>query len=293
MKSFLALLILGILLMVPSACGKAPEPVAEVSFHPGQIELPYPGYTSVQLRWNQTLDLGGRDGRPRVFVHLLDPAGSVVRTFDHPLPFDWQPGEIQDYDIALYQSALGPPIPVGRYDLSFGLYDRGGRRWPLAATGGEVAESEYKGGEVTVREAPAPMFYFSPAWLPLESGMDVQILGRRWLTQEGSIRLAEIPGPGSVWMRLRIPEPTPGVEELLLAEGESQPSVKIGGSCGLQEATLSGSGLHEVTIPLVAGAAGEPLAECEILMQPNYQLVAVAEEGRRALVLEILSWSTE
>lgn len=275
------------------ACGQAPQPVATVEVVPTEISLPYPGYSSLRLEWGPIAALGEVEGQPLVFVHLLDQAGSVVRTFDHPLPFAWRTGEKQSYEIPLYQSALAPPLDRGEYRLSLGLYDRSGRRWALDVSGEEVAESEYAAARVRVDDGAdgVPMFYFSPSWLPLEAGTDVQILGRRWLTDAGALRVAEVPGEGSIWLTFRIPPPEEGLEELSLAEGETEPSVRIAGSCSDEEKTVSGFGSHQVRIPLTAGADGELAEECEIVVEPNYYLVEVKTLARRSLALEILSWA--
>ena len=84
-------------------------------------------------------DLGADVTDPKVFVHLLDSGGSIARTFDHPLPGEWISGREEEYSIALYQSALAPPLNDGTYRLTVGLYDDSGMRWPLESVGGAVA----------------------------------------------------------------------------------------------------------------------------------------------------------
>lgn len=293
MKRTRNLMALGAVVWVLGACGQAVEPVATVTFEPSTLALPYPAYLAARLQWEVTAPLDPTSSDLLVFIHILDEAGNVVRTFDHPLPFDWQPGTSHDYEVALYQSALAPPLEVGEYRLSLGLYDPSGQRWALCCLGEELDQFEYQAATVSVEGEgdKAPMFYFSPTWLPLEAGTDMQVLGRRWLTEEGSIRIAEIPSEGSVWMRLRLPDPASEVEELVLMEGETEPMVTLGGSCNAEEITVAGLGFHEIEVPVQASEQGQVPGECEILLQPNFHILEVDTLDRRSLALEILSWS--
>ena len=288
-----SLIALGILGLLVSACERAPEPVATVRIEPAEIQLPYPGFASIELTWDLATALAGLEGEPLVFVHLLDAEGNVERTFDHALPFDWQPGSSQSYDLTLFQSALAPPLESGEYRLSIGLYAADGQRWALTGSGEEVAQLEYHLATVDTTGDPSevPMFYFSPSWLPLEAGTDVQILGRRWLTDEGTIRVAEIPGSGTIWMELQLSAPSPEVEEISFVEGDSEARVELTSSCGGEEAVISGFGLHPVEIRVATSDDGAVPEECEILLRPNFQIVEVDTLARRSVGLQILSWS--
>ena len=248
MKILLKTVVLGILLVSFGGCEKASEPVASVRIEPSQVQLPYPGFAKVELTWDLAAPLDEVSGDPLVFVHLLDGEGNVERTFDHDLPFDWQAGTSQSYEITLFQSALAPPLDSGDYRLSLGLYEAGGQRWALSDSGEEVAQLEYLLATVNTEGDPSvvPMFYFSPSWLPLEAGTDVQILGRRWLTDEGTIRVAEVPSTGTVWMQLLLSEARPQLEEMSLLEGESEPQVALTSTCAGEEMTVSGYGVHEL-----------------------------------------------
>lgn len=281
------------LLVLLGACEKAPPPVAEVQLATDQIRLPYPGFDELQMTWRLLEPLGETLGEPQAFVHLLDGDGDVVRTFDQILPFDWQPGESRSLEIMAYQSALAPPLAAGTYGLSVGLYDLSGKRWPLRTTGREVDDHEYEIAEVEVDgdAAEVPMFYFSSGWQPLEAGTDSQILGRRWLSGEGTIRMAEIPGEGIVWLSFRVPSPDPAVEELSLAEGEEEATVRISSTCSDVTLSETGFGRSEIRLPVEAAEGGELPAECEILLQPNFYLVELNSLARRSLTLEVLAWS--
>lgn len=155
-----------------AACAPAPEPVGRLTAEPVRVDLPYPRFADLQLRFEPTAPLEGLVGEANVFVHVLEEPGNVIRTFDHPLPETWTPGEPIEYSIPLYQSALGPPLQPGVYPVSVGIYDGEGSRWPLITDGAEVDSGEYAVAELTVPEAAGeePMFYFSAAWGPIEGG---------------------------------------------------------------------------------------------------------------------------
>ena len=295
MKNLQHAVVLGILLVSFGGCDRAPEPVASVRIEPSQAQLPYPGFAKVELQWDLAAPLEEISGDPLVFVHLLDPEGNVERTFDHDLPFDWQTGTSQSYEITLFQSALGPPMDSGEYRLSLGLYEASGKRWPLSGSGEEVSQFEYHLATVNTEGDPSavPMFYFSPSWLPLEAGTDVQILGRRWLTDEGTIRVAEVPSTGTVWIQLLLSDARPQLEEMSLLEGESEPQVALTSTCGGEETTVSGFGVHEMQVRVEANAEGLLPEECEIVLRPNFQIVEVDTLARRSVGLQILTWSSD
>lgn len=295
MRSYRRLSVLAVLLTATWSCEQAPEPVGKVTVAPAAVALPYPGYTVLELEWEMREPLEAVQGEPMVFVHLIDADGTVERTFDHPLPFPWEKGSSQTYSVPLYQSGLAPPLEAGNYRLTLGLYDIGGRRWALADSGEQVAEMEYQVASVATEGDPSavPMFYFSPSWLPLEAGTDVQILGRRWLTGEGTIRVAEIPAAGSVWMSLKISPAERGREELSMNEGEATPTVTVAGTCGGEPIRVSDYGVHQIEMPVAADAEGRLPDECEITLLPNFQIVETDKLTRRSVGLEVLSWSVD
>ncbi len=275
------------------ACGPSDPPVAGLQVEPDELQLPFPGVVDLELSWAMELPLEGLEGQPLVFAHLVDEQGEVLRTFDHTLEFDWQPGQRQQYGIRLYQSALAPPLEPGTYGLTLGLYDSAGHRWPLRVDGREAGRNEYRVAEVEVGAEleNTPMFFFSPDWLHLESGVDAQIVARRWLSDaEGTIRVSECPESGSIWMLIRIPSSEEVNSRVVLDEEASTPEVRITSTCGLEEICVSGPGFHEVEISL-SPADTELLEECELRLQPNFKLVDDNAATQRSMALEVLAWA--
>lgn len=239
--------------VVLSACTPAPDPVGRVVVEPARIDLPYPGFSTLHLRFEPSAPLAAVVGEPHVFVHVLQAPGAVIRTFDHPLPGSWTPGEPLDYSIPLYQSALGPPLAPGSYSLSVGLYDAEGKRWALEADGEEVDSGEYVLAQVVVPEAAGeePMFYFSAAWGPIEGGTDGQILARRSLPGPGEIRVGPLTRPGTVWMSAHVPVLDGPDLRLELAAGAERPVVIVRSDCSGVEVCVSGEGGHEIEVPVL------------------------------------------
>ncbi len=281
------------LIVLCLGCGDAAPPVASLGIEPTEITLGFPDFTKLSMRWEVKAPLGEVEGDPLVFVHLLDEPGSVIRTFDHPLRFDWQPGRTTEYEITLFQSALAPPLTPGSYLLSVGLYDTSGRRWPLEVAGEEVDRYEYQAGEVLVVDSAeeTPRFTFSPSWMAIEGGMDGQILARRWLIGEGTIRVSGIAKAGTTLMVFNIPGPVSESEELMLEEGAEQPTLEVVNSCGETEISASGFGIHEIELPVSEDAEGRIPDECEILIRPNFHFLAIDTLGRRSVSLEVLAWA--
>lgn len=286
---------LACLALVATSCGEAEPPVGRLEAELSQAELSYPGLATLSLSFQMDKELGEVDGDLLLFVHLLQGPGNPVRTFDHVFPVPWRPGGSHQYEVKLYQSALASPLEPGAYELSVGLYDASGRRWPLevAGNGIEVDRNEYQVAVVnaTAESEDGPMFYFSSTWMPIESGTDRQILGRRWLAGEGSIRVAEIPSEGALWLLLRIPPPQSGVEELVLEQGADQPTLLLSSTCGEVQSSVSGLGVHEAVFPVTADDEGELPEECEISFLPNFHILKLDTLARWSVALEVLAWS--
>jgi hypothetical protein len=147
---------------------------------------------------------------------------------------------------------------------------------------------EYLGAEVEVPAAvknrkSGPRFTFSEQWLPPEPGADRQLLARRWLTGAGGMRVAGLRQPGSIWLVLRIPEPK--VAGNLKVNDGGVPAVRIEGTCGDYEASISGPGIHEVEMPVTDPPKN---GMCRLMLTPNFQF---GSGGPRSVSLENAAWS--
>ncbi len=312
-----------------AGCGRE-RPVAELTAQPRELRLDFPRYAVLDLTFRITGERSGEPGPlPIVFVHLLDAAGTVVRTFDHPFPAPWRVGATVADPVTLYQSALAPALAPGRYRLTVGLYDPE-RRWPLAA-GIEADRREYVAATVLVggADANAPALEFSDSWLPPEPRGEVQVLTHRWLSGEGRIRLSGIRQAGTLWMRQRIPPPEFLGFTMTFDQGATQPAVLVSNGCAADEVSVSGSGTHELSLRVdpieakkadpiearkadpieakkadpieakKAEASGEAAASatnedaagsCEISFKPNFSYTSGPQRLRQSVALEVLAW---
>lgn len=284
------------LLAVLASCGPGEPPVARLEIDPQVSQLDFSERRTVRLAWDLRRAIEGAEGDLNVFVHLLDEPGEVLRTFDHPFPEKWTVGRRVEYDLPLHQSALGPPLGPGTYSLSIGLYDDSGRRWPLTVAGDEIDDAEYVIGQIRVgNTTSAPMVRFSESWKPIEAGADRQVLGRRWLTDHGTIALSEVAEPGMLWLSIVVPGVDPGVRRLVIDPGYQGTRVLVRNACGGSEIELTGEGRHEIAVPVTPpqrAEAGEgESSTCEIGFEPNFHLVTPGTPDRRAILLETLAWS--
>jgi len=271
-----------------AACADEPVPVGRVALEPAMLTLPYPGTAEAEIVWEPIAPLGAVQGELRVFVHLLDADGELVRTFDHRFPRGWEVGRPTSYPLELYQSALGEPLPAGGYRLTVGLHDAH-RRWTLETTGAELGRNEYQLATVDVPGTePAegfPRLAFSEGWLAPEPGADRQILGRRWLGPEGAIRVS---GTGTAAGRLSLVVAVPqlsGSMERTLEEGVIGPALRVTSTCDASETMVTGTGSHRVDLAVPADA------DCEIRFDPNYRLTWPGSRGERSVLLENLYWT--
>ncbi|HKI05079.1 MAG TPA: hypothetical protein VKK31_24075 [Thermoanaerobaculia bacterium] len=276
-----------IAISLAAGCGGKQTPVAGVEVEPRLVRLPFSQVRTARLTWTPTVALEG--DAPTVFVHLLDGQRKVVRTFDHPFPQRWREGVPVSYDLKLYQSALAPALPAGKYQVTLGLYNKEGRRWALDGLGEPKGRNEYDAAEIEVPPpAPGTRFAFSAAWLPVEPGSDRQVLARRWMAKRSAIRLVDQKEPGTLWMVIQIP-PTNGPDaKLVLDPGASAPSVLVVGNCGGTETNLSGPGIHEVELSMEAPPAN---GFCRVLLSSNFLLEPTVPTARkRSVSLDNIAW---
>jgi hypothetical protein len=261
--------------------------VGELAIEPQSITMSYPQFVRATLNWTMTEPLADLSGSPRVFLHLIDGSGEVVRTFDHDFIGDWSAGSETSYQVVLSESALVPALPDGQYALTAGLYDEAGNRWALAVAGEEVHPQEYRIATVTASsEATGPQFFFGSTWLPVEGGTDMQILARRWLSEDGVLRLSEVPGEGTLFLRVGIPKGGGG-QDLVVEDESAVPSVHLATTCGDYETAVSGPGSHVVEVPVAV--SGEENA-CDISFASNFFLLSQDNLSRRTIALEDISW---
>ncbi len=254
-----------LLAAVAASCRSEREAVARVEVSPRQLELSAGGAVELALSWRILKPLEGNSGPPLVFVHLFDHPRSVARTFDHLFPARWIVGDRVEYEIHLVQSVLAPALPPGPYRLSIGILGERDERFPIEADGQEVNEAEYAVSEVAVPALDGvPRFELSSSWEGLRLGSDRQVLARRYLLQDGSMRVRGASAPGAVFLMMSLPG--------------GGPSLRLASTCGAPERRLSPSGLHEVEVPVLAPNG------CEIAFDvdpPGLSLEALGFETAR------------
>lgn len=278
------------------ACGGEPaEPVARLQVPETELTLPYPASVILDTRWELLAPLGLEERGPVVFVHLLTEEGELVRTFDHPFPGPWTPGEAVRNPLELWQSALAPPLPPGRYTLTLGLVEPAAeRRWFLAFEGREVEavdRGEYAVATVTVPRHPGadgPEVHFSGSWHPPAPGSDRQVLTTRMLADEGALELRGMGGPMEVGMDLRIPTEDEGEYRVVSEEGAGEPSVIVSSDCSREPVRIAGRGGHRVHLNL-RPAPGED--RCTVLFAPDYVLFDPVTFFRATVQLRRLTWA--
>jgi len=274
-------------LVLAAGCGRGEpeEPAATLEVTPAEVVLPYPGAAVLTATWSPSAPLD----EPIVFVHLLDADGRVVRTFDHRFPEDWLPGADVTYPLALWQSALGPPLPDGVYDLTVGVYTADGYRPRLAVEGREVDDGEYAVARV---EAPAPAggprLAFGDGWEPAAASADRQVLGARWLGDGGSLELANLDGPLDLALSVRLPAPEEMDYTLVLDPGVAEPAVEISSPCTAEPARVAGAGSEEVTLPL---RPADGVRSCPVTFDPGFVYLDPLTLRRLSVDLRRVLWA--
>jgi hypothetical protein len=251
-------------LITAAACGKSPA--ARLSVEPRALRMDPGRSVPLRVEWRPEAALDVPAGRVYVFAHLLDGRGAVARTFDHPLPQGWRPGETVAYDLDVYESILADPLAPGSYTMTMGLYDiEMGYRWPLRVEGEEGKNREYRVAtvEAAAPGAPNPRFQFSGDWSSPEPYADKQTIMLRWLLGAGEIRIRDIPAPGTARLRIRV---------------ERDPGVTLRSTCEPDRAVPLPKGSHWISV--------EAAGECEIHVAPE----AAAGMTLPLARLEVVAW---
>jgi hypothetical protein len=177
-------------LLLASAC-RNDEPAARLAIEPRAVTLQHGRCATVTVKWEMLRPLDRLRGHPWVFVHLLERAHKVKRTYDHALPV--HAASSIEYPFDLCQSLLAPPLPPGRYIVSAGLFDNEwGYRWPLATNGEHLGEREYAIGTVTIAPGgESGRLEFRGGWSAPENIADRQIVVRRTARRDATIVIAE------------------------------------------------------------------------------------------------------
>lgn len=220
-------------------CSREPEYIATLDVAPKTPVLRAGQCVPLTLTWTPAAELTRREGRPTVFVHLLDGPHNLVRTYDHPLAIAWQIGSTAKYDIDLCESAIAPALPAGTYNLKVGLYDDViGYRWPLKTGGVDAGKRSYRVGQVVVPASggAVPKFDLAGNWGAREEVKDKQIRARQRFTSGARMTVAGVTAPGVVRLAIQVPDGTKG-------------ATTVQNSCGGEWSTTA-PGSHLTELPV-------------------------------------------
>jgi hypothetical protein len=282
----IAHLVAGILVLSAAACSPSAVKVATLRVSPSEFLLPFPGFETLAIELTPRVELPP-GSEPRLFLHLIDEPGSVIRTFDLPLAGSWTPGRVNSFAARIHQSALADPLESGTYFLTAGLYDHDGARFALDTEAKEVARLEYAVATVTVPVpgSALPTVRFSESWLPAAPGQDRQILVRRGLDAQGpgTFQIGPLTPPGLLLLRLA---PAAG-GRIELESGAAAAKVRLRSSCGGYAAELPGDTAVEalVEVPEAAGPVS-----CDVELAPNFVVRSGEDRRPRSTMIEVLAW---
>jgi hypothetical protein len=281
---------LALALALALSCG-APPPAASYSPTATEIELPYGFATPFHGEWHCLTELPA--GTLTLFVHLLDAAGQLVRTFDQEFSDARVAGCKVLKPIELWQSVLDEPIPPGRYGLHIGLVTPDGQRLPLSVIADDQAiageRRSYRVATVVVPEPSPelPALRFEGGWKPASNVAALQLAGQRWLEGDGAL---VAPAVGRA-IRLRLWLRWLDAEGLglrtVLDEGAEQATFEVRAGCRGGEGRFVGAGRHDVRIDFQFDGAP---ADCRVEIDPNFVLVDPETLGRSSLGLERAVW---
>lgn len=235
-------------LAVLRACQAGPvEPVLELSWDGERWTLPYPGFVEVPIRVSVPERPPAGRCPPHLFVHLRAETGELVRTFDHAPPAVCA-GSTAAYAIGLSQSALGEPLPAGRYEVSLGAYV-GDLKLPIRWAGGVSSRVVLGWVEVpNVTGARDPDVRLAGGWFSPEASGNLQHPVIRRFSRQARADLA----PSSEAREIRLHVGVP----LGAAEGRPEVSsslVEVRVSCTGRVVGLDRPGMHETTVRVPAG----------------------------------------
>jgi hypothetical protein len=280
------------------ACGPGTpeEPVARVRVESAEVSLPYPQEATLETVWRPEAPLPVAGSELRIFVHLLDREGAILRTFDHAFPGPWTRGRAVRDSVKLWQSALAPALPPGRYRLTLGLVERGGRRrWPLAIEGVDaepVAPEEYPLATLVVPAvagAAGARLEFTGPWGRWAELPDRQVIRSRELEGEGAVVLQGLDESLTVALGLHLPRRDDPEYWVGPAAGTDEVAATVRSPCAGEPVRVSGAGDHRIEVRITPPAGG---GDCPIWIEPDFTIVDAKSLKRVSPVhLWYLTWS--
>lgn len=177
-RRFAALLVPAALAAASPACSKADTapPVATASFTSSKAKVPLGSPIDLTYRFDVAPNAAPINGDYRVFVHMIDPDGTILWSDDHELPLPtskWKPGQ----SVGPYtRTRFIPVIPfVGEVTVQVGLY-KGDERLPLQGMDPADRNSTsraYKVGTLQLQPQSENIFViYKNGWHPQEFGPD-------------------------------------------------------------------------------------------------------------------------
>ncbi len=258
-------------------CGLERRPLAEIATRVDGERLSPARFVTLDLRLQPFRHPLSADF-PTIYVHLVDQAGVVRRTYDHPPPL-WDPATVTQYSLPIHQSALAEPLPPGPYHLVLGLWDPAtGEKYRYRHRGVRAGEGRHVIAEITVTGGSVPgaavVTDFEPAWPRAEPSQ--QAPGRLWLPDPARFAISDAGRLQALHLHLR-----------LAGEGtaESTPMLEIAAPCALPPTyTAAGGGLHRAVLAIAPAWQGACSVEIEVRRERDP--VAPARDS-----LDALFWS--
>ncbi len=280
-----AWLVLALLFLAGCWGGERPQVSLEVPTT--EIPLPYGALVVVPMSMRCLEQLP--EGPMTFFIHLLNEAGEIVRTFDRPFSVARVKGCLITTPITLWQSALSEPLPAGRYPLRIGVVDESRRRLVLAIDGVQGHRGAYKVAEVVVPEPSSdlPSLSFVGSWKQPAAAEERQLPGNRWLEGKGELWVHGLSEQRSLRMSVRLLDAEEHDLRVVFAEGQRRPNFTIIAGCNSGRGKFGGALSHDLRVSLLPTSFP---ADCPVRFEPNFTLIDPKTLERGTLGLERLTW---
>lgn len=197
MRQGLILFLLGVILFSPGCSTPASKSdvTPEVHLNKASVEMGTP--VEIEYSFVTDGDFSGFRKNLNVFVHFLDPQGTIRFVDDHLPPVrtnQWMPSQKYQYARTVF---VPENIPTGEYTIELGLYLTEGKGEHVELNAKKITSRSYDVGRIKIEEPRESNVQYLEGWYDLERDPAENFYHWRW-TKGKAILQAPNPGRDSI-----------------------------------------------------------------------------------------------
>lgn len=179
-----------LLILIAGCDSRRPRPYITPSVRFNKATAPIGTPVEMEYRFRTSVDFQGLKKDLIVFVHFLDPRGTIRFVDDHTPPIrtnQWGPGQEYSYRRTVF---LPENIPAGEYVVELGMYTPSGKGERFALNARRISERSYDVGHLQLQQSrPDDIGEFTNGWYDIEREPGNPWEHWRWTSGKAMLRM--------------------------------------------------------------------------------------------------------